>query len=140
MCCLAGHIKKDLQSKRSVDSLLTVCWSNFNVVKKESTLPGAYTYTIFDPNNGAIVRSGKACPVTIGRRFYNDHFNEAKKSDKGFYGKYPLKSNPKIREGLRRGWMNELLLFCALGFESDNTTSLVDTSKEGIFDWDKSAM
>ena len=62
MCCLAGHIKKDLQSKRSVDSLLTVCWSNFHVVEKESTLLGAYT--IFDPNNGAIVRSGKACPVT----------------------------------------------------------------------------
>ena len=45
-------------------------------------------------NGGAIVRSGKACPVRISRRFYDDYFNEAKKSDKGFYGKYPLKTYP----------------------------------------------
>ena len=36
--------------------------------------------------------------------------------------------------------MNELLLFCALGFESDNTSSLVDTSEQGIFNWDKPTM
>ena len=56
------------------------------------------------------------------------------------YGKYPAEDNPNIREGFRQGYFKNLLLCSALAFERDNVTHLVDTSVDGIFEWDVTTM
>ena len=43
-------------------------------------------------------------------------------------------------KGLRQGWFEDLWIVCALGFEPDNTAALVDTSDNGIFEWDDSTL
>ena len=69
-----------------------------------------------------------------------EHYQNVSKSDKGFYGKYPTRLNPNPRQGLHQGYFEDLLKLCALGFEPDNSSSLVDTTDSGILDWDRETM
>ena len=63
------------------------------------------------------------------------HGDAAKKSTKGFYGKYPDKSSSNIT-GTRIGFFHHLTACIGLGFIRANIDCLVDTSDKGIFDWD----
>ena len=121
------------------DCLLSLMTTAFIVVEpeEESTLEGSYV--IYDAVNAKFVRSGKASPVSIAERF-EGHKKESKTSEKGFYGRYPHKSNPNIRTKIRRGFFDQLQLFCALGFDRNNIARLVDTTESGIFEWDAATL
>jgi len=67
MSCMSGHIKVDLKSKRSTDSLLVAGPGMFQIVEEDSKLEGAYI--LFDAVNHFWIRSGKASPTTIADRF-----------------------------------------------------------------------
>ena len=131
--CLACHIKKDLSAVRVTESLLSVSIHGFHVIAPDSILEGCYLF--YDNQRGCFVRSGKASPTVMHERI-KFHEKEAKRSSKGSYGKYPHKSNPNISEGSRIGYFDHLSSFCGLGFDRSNTERLVDTSGNGILDWD----
>ena len=139
MCCTVGHVKQDLEAMHASDCLLSLMTTAFIVVEpeEESTLEGSYV--IYDAVNAKFVRSGKASPVSIAERF-EGHKKESKTSEKGFYGRYPHKSNPNIRTKIRRGFFDQLQLFCALGFDRNNIARLVDTTESGIFEWDAATL
>ena len=76
---MVGHVKIDLEAMKASDCLLSIMTSSFVVVEPEATLEGAYV--IYDAANAKFIRSGKASPVTIAKRF-EDHKKEAKKSER----------------------------------------------------------
>ena len=63
------------------------------------------------------------------------HSEEAKKKKKGLYGKYPHKDSNNVTQ-FRVGYFHHLKAFCGLGFVPTNADRLVDTSDNGIFEWD----
>ena len=105
---MVGHVKIDLEAMKASDCLLSIMTSSFVVVEPEATLEGAYV--IYDAANAKFIRSGKASPVTIAKRF-EDHKKEAKKSEKGFYGRYPHRTNPNIRAKIRSGFLTNCNFF-----------------------------
>ena len=112
---MTGHVKDDLSALNEMDSLLTCVWSKFTVVERDSLLQGAYC--VFDAMNSCNRRSGKASPVTISKRWYEDHTKAAKVSNSGWYGQFPHKENPNIRKNKRKGYFHQLQVFVGLAFE-----------------------
>ena len=83
----------------------------FDVVEHYSLLEGAYL--VFDAKNARIHRSGKASPVTISCRWYEKHTKAEKFSNLGWYGQFPHRNNPNIRDNIRKGYFDQLQLFAA---------------------------
>ena len=130
--CWGGHVTNDLTAIRTTDSLFGNNFSNFVVLDPDSSAEGCYLFR--DIQRGCFVCSGKASPTLCADRV-KSHSEVAKKSTKGFYGKYPHQSSINLT-GTRIGFFHHLTACIGLGFIRANSNLLVDTSNIGIFEWD----
>lgn len=151
---LMQHVKTDLEPATwDADACLLRDPRNNNaflLVENEiKVLEGCYL--IYD-GVGCLrfIRSGKA--VNPGRtlwvRFHGTggHLQcakapDLKRLDSNFYRSYPSKEAPSFVEGTRRGFFEDLQLYCALGFDRSNAESLkplVETQQaaKSIFLWE----
>lgn len=69
--------------------------------------------------------------MRLGTRCWEQHGKKAEVCIEGWYGNFPKRSDPNIRENLRRGYFDQLQFFVSLGFKRMNYALLVVTSPTG---------
>lgn len=149
---LMQHVKSDLEPAKwngSVCLLQDPRNNTFLLVENQiKVLEGCYL--MYDTVLLRFIRSGKA--VNPGRTMWvrcfgpSGHLECAKvpdlrRMDSNFYRSYPSKEAPTLTGGTRRGYFEQLQLYCALGFDRSNTESLkplVETHEaaKSIFLWE----
>jgi hypothetical protein len=101
-------------------------------------------YLSFDREMGRFVRSGKTC--NPGRTFavrWREHEECSRKQmlESRFYQSYPSRSLARANDGMRRGYFDNLQLFCGLGFNRTNLESLKPLVEcDSIFSWKKDVL
>ena len=140
---ILGHVKEDFET---LDEQYTLLDDEYNFVEVEGSeveqTGGAYLY--FDKNHKRWVRSGK---VSWRRSFLHRHNEHTKKAKATFltggggsklYKLYPSQSSSRSQTStIRRGYWENLGLFCAISIPGDDMVSLSkicrNQKEQGIF-------
>lgn len=142
--CLAGHVVGDVEACDVDERLLVLpaLQSFFKVDRDLCRLEGCYLY--YDSMKDRWVRSGKtsgdgdeACFEGRG----NKHFLNSQSTDEmrnlRFYRKYPSKGVENL--GARRGYFENLVMYCGMAFDPKNAGPLV-LPDSGLFVWNEETM
>ena len=154
LVALSRHIANDLHSTDENSTLIAHPsdeHSTFATCTKNdlfSDLEGCYLY--YDQNRHNWIRSGKA----VGSRYskpkrsfktrHEEHKKEAGATNNGnkyekskFYSCYPIQSTADSNDCRRRGYFDNLVQYCGIGFNRDDDTSNITATSEdeGIFTW-----
>jgi hypothetical protein len=151
---VARIVDNDGASLRSVDTSviqLVGCWCSFIplVVRSSDSLTpaaekmeGCYLY--FDGEEAVWIRSGKVC----GRTFAERHKEHKKSSElkcetsrqSRFYTHYPSKTATAAPVRSRRGFFDDLSMYCGLAFDRGPSLHFLQDDENGIFRWDKDCL
>jgi hypothetical protein len=103
------------------------------------TLEGCYLY--FDTEAAMWIRSGKVAGRTFGKRHIEHRKSSQLKCEQSpqsdFYTSYPSKTATAASAGKRRGFFDDLTMYCGLAFSSRHPDlHYLQDNKDGIFLWD----
>jgi hypothetical protein len=134
-------LRNDSSLGRSFVPLVVGTSDSFTAAAKKTE--GCYLY--FDQEEAVWIRSGKVC----GRTFAERHKEHKKSSElkcemsrqSRFYTHYPSKTATAAPVRSRRGFFDDLTVYCGLAFSRGSPSlHFLQDDENGIFRWDKDCL